>query len=162
VQDAFVIALERWPGDGVPSNPGAWITTAARDRALDRVRREGKRDAKHRAAQLTVKIPAPEEARSRPQSETRIPAIAPAVKGREFRLTDNKKYLQHMEKHPDAVKSVGLPPDQARAALNYVNGKRSVAQIASYVAGDLDQQVSPQAVAAYLELLGSAGWLVFK
>ena len=40
VQEAFAIALERWPVDGVPDNPGAWITTTARNRAIDRLRRE--------------------------------------------------------------------------------------------------------------------------
>jgi len=40
VQDAFAIALQRWPTDGVPDNPGAWITTTARNRAIDRLRRE--------------------------------------------------------------------------------------------------------------------------
>ena len=50
VQDAFVVALERWPTAGVPPNPGAWITTTARNRALDRLRRESKRNAKQRAA----------------------------------------------------------------------------------------------------------------
>jgi RNA polymerase sigma-70 factor, ECF subfamily len=40
VQEAFVTALERWPRDGVPSNPGAWITQVARNRAIDRLRRE--------------------------------------------------------------------------------------------------------------------------
>jgi RNA polymerase sigma-70 factor (ECF subfamily) len=39
VADAFVVALERWPVDGVPDNPGAWITTTARNRAIDRLRR---------------------------------------------------------------------------------------------------------------------------
>ena len=39
VADAYVAALERWPVDGVPNNPGAWITTTARNRAIDRVRR---------------------------------------------------------------------------------------------------------------------------
>jgi RNA polymerase sigma-70 factor (ECF subfamily) len=39
VQEAFVVALERWPRDGVPDNPGAWITTTARNRAIDRLRR---------------------------------------------------------------------------------------------------------------------------
>ncbi|MET1231708.1 MAG: RNA polymerase sigma factor [Candidatus Limnocylindrales bacterium] len=39
VQDAFVAALEHWPRDGVPDNPGAWITTTARRRAIDRLRR---------------------------------------------------------------------------------------------------------------------------
>jgi RNA polymerase sigma-70 factor (ECF subfamily) len=40
VQDAFAIALERWPRDGTPENPGAWIVATARNRAIDRIRRE--------------------------------------------------------------------------------------------------------------------------
>jgi RNA polymerase sigma-70 factor, ECF subfamily len=40
VQDAFLVALERWPSAGVPSNPGAWIVTTARNKAIDRLRRE--------------------------------------------------------------------------------------------------------------------------
>ena len=39
VQEAFVRALETWPVNGVPANPGAWITTTARNRAIDRIRR---------------------------------------------------------------------------------------------------------------------------
>ena len=39
-QEAFAVALERWPRDGMPRNPGAWLTTTARNRALDRIRRE--------------------------------------------------------------------------------------------------------------------------
>jgi RNA polymerase sigma-70 factor (ECF subfamily) len=39
VQEAFVVAIERWPRDGLPDNPGAWITTTARNRAIDRIRR---------------------------------------------------------------------------------------------------------------------------
>ena len=38
-QDALVVALERWPHDGIPDNPGAWITTTARRKAIDRLRR---------------------------------------------------------------------------------------------------------------------------
>ena len=40
MQDALTTALARWPRDGVPGNPAAWITTAARNRAIDRIRRE--------------------------------------------------------------------------------------------------------------------------
>ncbi len=40
VQDAFAIALERWPRDGTPRSPGAWIVATARNRAIDRIRRE--------------------------------------------------------------------------------------------------------------------------
>jgi len=46
IQEAFVAALERWPHDGVPDNPGAWITTTARRRALDRLRRQRTLDQK--------------------------------------------------------------------------------------------------------------------
>jgi RNA polymerase sigma-70 factor, ECF subfamily len=40
VQDAFAVALERWPRDGIPDTPEAWILTTARNRAIDRIRRE--------------------------------------------------------------------------------------------------------------------------
>jgi RNA polymerase sigma-70 factor (ECF subfamily) len=52
VQDAFVRASERWPVDGVPPNPGGWITTTARNRALDIVRRESTRTQRYAAAFL--------------------------------------------------------------------------------------------------------------
>ena len=42
VQEAFALALGRWPGDGLPPNPGGWITTTARNRAIDRLRRESR------------------------------------------------------------------------------------------------------------------------
>jgi RNA polymerase sigma-70 factor (ECF subfamily) len=49
-QDAFAAALERWPRDGMPANPGAWLTTTARNRATDRLRREAVGAAKLRQA----------------------------------------------------------------------------------------------------------------
>jgi hypothetical protein len=42
VQEAFAVALRRWPADGLPPNPGGWITTTARNRAIDRLRRESR------------------------------------------------------------------------------------------------------------------------
>ncbi|HEX2194818.1 MAG TPA: RNA polymerase sigma factor [Candidatus Limnocylindria bacterium] len=51
VQDAAVAALEHWPAEGVPRNPGAWLMTAARRRAVDRVRRQAR--YRDRLAQLT-------------------------------------------------------------------------------------------------------------
>src|SRR5437763_1919512 len=50
VAEAFAIAAERWPVDGVPPNPGGWITTTARNRAIDRLRRESSRADRHLAA----------------------------------------------------------------------------------------------------------------
>jgi RNA polymerase sigma-70 factor (ECF subfamily) len=50
VAEAFAIAAEQWPTQGVPPNPGGWITTTARNRAIDRLRRESTRTDRHRAA----------------------------------------------------------------------------------------------------------------
>src|ERR1700677_381261 len=46
------MAVGRWPADGVPPNPGAWLTTTANRKAIDRIRRENKRDDKQRGAQI--------------------------------------------------------------------------------------------------------------
>jgi len=51
--EALVAALEKWPESGVPPNPGGWLTTTAGNRAIDRIRREKLRDAKHQAATMT-------------------------------------------------------------------------------------------------------------
>jgi RNA polymerase sigma-70 factor, ECF subfamily len=53
-QDALVVALEHWPAHGAPDNPAAWITTTARRKAIDRLRREAHRDEKHQAAQALL------------------------------------------------------------------------------------------------------------
>src|SRR5229473_6277302 len=50
--EAFATAVERWPADGVPPNPGAWLTTTANRKAIDRIRRESKRDDKQKEAQM--------------------------------------------------------------------------------------------------------------
>src|SRR5690242_14525727 len=51
-QDAFAQALRAWPRDGIPRRPGAWLTTVARNRALDRLRRNASESAKLRQAAL--------------------------------------------------------------------------------------------------------------
>lgn len=58
--EALVAALEKWPEGGVPPNPGAWLTTTAGNRAIDRLRREKLRDAKHQAA-VMAHDPSPHE-----------------------------------------------------------------------------------------------------
>jgi RNA polymerase sigma-70 factor, ECF subfamily len=52
VQDAFAVAAERWPAAGVPPNPGGWIVTTARNKALDRLRRESSRYSREAQAVL--------------------------------------------------------------------------------------------------------------
>ncbi len=58
--EAYVTAVERWPREGVPPNPGAWLTTTATRKAIDRLRRESRRDDKHQAAHM-LSDPTPPE-----------------------------------------------------------------------------------------------------
>jgi RNA polymerase sigma-70 factor, ECF subfamily len=52
VQDAFTVAVQKWPAAGLPPSPAGWIITTARNRAIDRLRREASRDDRHAQAQL--------------------------------------------------------------------------------------------------------------
>ena len=58
--EAFALAVERWPDDGVPPNPGGWITTTAHRKAIDRLRRESRRHDKHTEAQMRWDDPSAE------------------------------------------------------------------------------------------------------
>lgn len=61
VQDAFTEAVQRWPSTGLPPSPAGWIITTARNRAIDRLRREGSRDDRHRQAADMLTPEEPEE-----------------------------------------------------------------------------------------------------
>jgi RNA polymerase sigma-70 factor, ECF subfamily len=62
VQDAFTVALQRWPSTGLPPSPAGWIITTARNRAIDRLRREASREDRHsQAALLHARAQPPEE-----------------------------------------------------------------------------------------------------
>ncbi|GGP17624.1 sigma-70 family RNA polymerase sigma factor [Nonomuraea glycinis] len=52
VQDAFTVAVRRWPAEGLPPSPAGWIITTARNRAVDRLRRESSREDRHAQAAL--------------------------------------------------------------------------------------------------------------
>ncbi|NLE78413.1 MAG: sigma-70 family RNA polymerase sigma factor [Rhodococcus sp.] len=58
--EALLTAIERWPADGIPPNPGAWLTTTAGNRAIDKIRRESLRERKYQAAML-IDDPTPHE-----------------------------------------------------------------------------------------------------
>ena len=62
VQDAFTVAVQRWPDSGLPASPAGWIITTARNRAIDRLRREASREDRHaQAALLHARDDPPEE-----------------------------------------------------------------------------------------------------
>ena len=84
--EALVVALEKWRAEGIPPNPGGWLTTTAGNRAIDRIRRESHRDNKHRQAEM-IKDPDP-HAPTGPVEDDRLrliftcchPALAPEAR----------------------------------------------------------------------------------
>jgi RNA polymerase sigma-70 factor, ECF subfamily len=73
--EAFATAVERWTVDGVPPNPGAWLTTTAQRKAIDRFRREAKREGKHKEALMLSDTPN----RSAPSTTTGSASSSPAA-----------------------------------------------------------------------------------
>lgn len=86
VQDAFTEAVKRWPSTGLPPSPAGWIITTARNRAIDRLRREASREDRH--AQAALLHAASEPAEEGPVRDDRLrliftcchPALAPAAR----------------------------------------------------------------------------------
>jgi RNA polymerase sigma-70 factor (ECF subfamily) len=89
VHDAFATAVQRWPVDGIPPSPAGWIITTARNRAIDRLRRESTRADRHAEA-LLLRAPddAPDPGQEGPVRDDRLrliftcchPALAPAAR----------------------------------------------------------------------------------
>ena len=86
VQEAFTAAVRRWPTDGLPPSPAGWVITTARNRAIDRLRREARRDDKHAEAVLLQARDEPTEVSAVPDDRLRLiftcchPALAPAAR----------------------------------------------------------------------------------
>jgi RNA polymerase sigma-70 factor, ECF subfamily len=85
VQDAFTVAVQRWPSTGLPPSPAGWIITTARNRAIDRLRREASRGERHAQAALLHGPADPVEEGAVKDERLRLiftcchPALAPSV-----------------------------------------------------------------------------------
>src|SRR3977135_948754 len=85
VQDAFATAVQRWPSTGVPPSAVGWIITTARNRAIDRLRREASREDRYAQAALLHTPDEPAEEGAVPDDRLRLiftcchPALAPAA-----------------------------------------------------------------------------------
>src|SRR5439155_13241440 len=71
-QEAFAIAAERWPRDGVPANPGVWLVTTARNRAIDRIRRDRTLVTKTRLLKVSETAEAPVDATTFPDERLEL------------------------------------------------------------------------------------------
>jgi RNA polymerase sigma-70 factor, ECF subfamily len=91
LQEAFLVAMQVWPARGIPENPGAWITTTARNKAIDRLRRERRLSEKQEelmalGTPTSTEDPQPEDAPVIPDDRLRLiftcchPALAPEAR----------------------------------------------------------------------------------
>jgi RNA polymerase sigma-70 factor (ECF subfamily) len=86
--EAFATAAGRWPADGVPPNPGAWLTTTANRKAIDRIRRENKRGDKQKGAQPLYDDDPPRPAGAIDDERLRLIFTCCQIPGRDASLID--------------------------------------------------------------------------
>jgi RNA polymerase sigma-70 factor, ECF subfamily len=157
--EALVAALEKWPDSGVPPNPGGWLTTTAGNRAIDRIRREKLRNAKHQAALMAYDDTPHEPTGLVEDDRLRLiftcchPALAP-----EARIALTLRLLGGLTV-PEIAEAFLVPETTMAQRITRAKKKIAAAKVPFRVpeTGDLPERLS--AVLAVLFLVFNEGYL---